>query len=1591
MSTRAQRRSTPPLFPICTGKKLTSTGSTSSISSTDSGGYSTKAAAGAIQLEARFLKPVAKKNGGVLEFNLHAAADLSPLQPYLKLYLTTETGITFKETKAKSRAQRREAVVRFDERLTVTIPKALAGSCDALRAQLMVWDKKSVKANAMIGGMSFSVGEIKGGAISKAWYKVLSTADGRETHKALGSHTFPAYSMARSESLASLMSVAQDTIRTADIVTGGLRVGIAFEPPAKNSLSRGTVVVHVGSGIGVSAKEPYIKMYLSVKNRDIKSTKVKSKVRRNRGRGKEEIRFNEALLLTVPQQVPIDGSARLQIMLWDHTRLSANECVGGFSIALPEVQTGELSAMNWYRLLPHPQGRSVHEAPAESVLRGWELDDFDEQAMTPQYPAIAAKSSLAGSPRNSNQWIPSPPDTRRSLNANLRSIESETRAGCASPDPIASDKTPLPPQSPLEDDVSTPLPPDEDQCDLVTTRSAMVMGFTEPTATADLDENEMLPAPPFEDFEEPCGKEDPLPPLREADLLSCDNMADVTRSAQFTACGADEYAVLAKHAAARQNMEDQHAAECVQLQREVDDAGISLLKAQEATVLAKATAEASKLNAEAARSTRLVALEREHAEAAQRAAADNKAVTDALSAKIVCLRAEEVDARATLTEVAETISELQETQVALEEEHEAALIAARETWPNRDAKVAEWEAQQAILREEVADAQVILLKTQNAVNTARKSLSEEESASQERAVARTSELKNVHDEAAEEAQREASMTTDRLQDEISAILSETSTFKVELATCHAKLEELMVLEHQCKAKHDSEIASLEALSAERDASIAEWTAKEEALNRELDSERAIHLEIQSSLLAARDALSAEAQAAAAAAETRAREVAERRAAEAEAEAQHTARLLELRVSVETARQEMTDLEYQKEAAEHALADVRAEREVICASLDEELASLAAGRELHTKAKMLSQNVETLQSEHDLLQDQLVQAKRAVATTSAAAAAEDAAKTAEVRTKTTEISAKRAAQATAATDHAAQAVALAQAKTELDALNVETARYAEEVADMQSKEAEVELLRTTVAQMHTEAEEARVDLAALRSVHEASTIALQTEREELLASLAQAKEATMARRTEYDELATTMEEGQAAISLLRESVSDATAAGAEATGAFAELQSKREEQLSAMASLTAHANTIRSAAAAIVETSPTAQPPMRRSMSESSLVSVAANNCFSSDNVTGMIRLSVHYVENKADPIGQHIGKIRVLVHQCYGLVAQKPLIKLYLSHNGQDMKLSKRKTKAVPGPNPRFDEKFEFPIASPAELDESYRVQISVWDHARVRANECSGGLSFSLLEVCNSTKMDDWFVLLPSDEGRGRHERAQTSSQQSLHIAMPVGSLLGSPVPTIASSDGTEWNTMMSSRLDDSDLDRCATSVTPTIETLTEMAPRVIQEHSEIESLLSDRTAELWALMETNAEHVQKLADVLEENVRMRHATLDTAGLRLRTAVIIKPQIGHIGLELNKDAHAQYKGVRISHVEKNGPADGGDVRSGDVIIAINGSLVLGMDFDSVIYAIADVGTVLVLSLASGKDVDAPGSAFWDDRVALMSPLVADNIVEMDE
>eukprot|EP00039_Didymoeca_costata_P033184 m.41102 g.41102 ORF g.41102 m.41102 type:complete len:920 (+) comp9737_c0_seq3:200-2959(+) len=176
--------------------------------------------------------------------------------------------------------------------------------------------------------------------------------------------------------------------------------------------------------------------------------------------------------------------------------------------------------------------------------------------------------------------------------------------------------------------------------------------------------------------------------------------------------------------------------------------------------------------------------------------------------------------------------------------------------------------------------------------------------------------------------------------------------------------------------------------------------------------------------------------------------------------------------------------------------------------------------------------------------------------------------------------------------------------------------------------------------------------------------------------------------------------------------------------------------------------------------PPSSSGMKRTNSLTSLVSVLSENVISG-NAEGELQLYMYFEPMSTD--SKIAGLLHVSVNEGRGLATKEPYVKMYLSKNNSNVKNSKQKTKTIKRTkNPVFQERFVFKILKTMPLDETMRLQIAIWDHARARANECTGGMSFTLEEIASTSRINGWFKVLPYREGRTSHQAAVLPASSS-------------------------------------------------------------------------------------------------------------------------------------------------------------------------------------------------------------------------------------
>jgi hypothetical protein len=147
---------------------------------------------------------------------------------------------------------------------------------------------------------------------------------------------------------------------------GVLSLSIRFEAPTAGEKGTGTLHAKIQQGRNLPIKEPYIKLYLSSDDKDLQTTKQKTKPVKS-----DSPSFDENFVFYLPPKTPLDDNNRLQITLWNHAgKLGSNDCAGGFSFSMAELSkhTDTDPLTGWFEFLDESKGRHTNVSLDESEI-----------------------------------------------------------------------------------------------------------------------------------------------------------------------------------------------------------------------------------------------------------------------------------------------------------------------------------------------------------------------------------------------------------------------------------------------------------------------------------------------------------------------------------------------------------------------------------------------------------------------------------------------------------------------------------------------------------------------------------------------------------------------------------------------------------------------------------------------------------------------------------------------------------------------------------------------------------------------------------------------------------------------------------------------------------------------------------------------------------------------------------------------------------------------------------------------------------------------------------------------------------------------
>lgn len=183
--------------------------------------------------------------------------------------------------------------------------------------------------------------------------------------------------MKRADSIESLASIVSSNIRGARTVAGALQLDIEYIAPA-NRAREGLITVKVARATGLKATQPFVKLFVTLDEPSNKSPRQATVPKS----GTEPI-FNQHFTFKLPPRQAMDDRSQLHLLLWDHARTTAAECMGGMTFPFDDIeQAGKMSG--WFRVLPYSEGRTRFEAMRDSSDTGprrGQGDDTDADGM----------------------------------------------------------------------------------------------------------------------------------------------------------------------------------------------------------------------------------------------------------------------------------------------------------------------------------------------------------------------------------------------------------------------------------------------------------------------------------------------------------------------------------------------------------------------------------------------------------------------------------------------------------------------------------------------------------------------------------------------------------------------------------------------------------------------------------------------------------------------------------------------------------------------------------------------------------------------------------------------------------------------------------------------------------------------------------------------------------------------------------------------------------------------------------------------------------------------------------------------------------
>jgi polyhydroxyalkanoate synthesis regulator phasin len=149
---------------------------------------------------------------------------------------------------------------------------------------------------------------------------------------------------------------------------------------------------------------------------------------------------------------------------------------------------------------------------------------------------------------------------------------------------------------------------------------------------------------------------------------------------------------------------------------------------------------------------------------------------------------------------------------------------------------------------------------------------------------------------------------------------------------------------------------------------------------------------------------------------------------------------------------------------------------------------------------------------------------------------------------------------------------------------------------------------------------------------------------------------------------------------------------------------------------------------------------------------------------------------------KYLGWLNITINEAQNLASPDTYVKLYLLFRGKSVRSSKMKTKVVKkSKDPIFEQKLRMPVTRTQSLGADTALELSVWDHSRLKANEVLGSVLFTVEDIASTTTTSGWFDLNNYNDGRKQLSTTGGTASRRASSGVGVAAAVGSGATRLA------------------------------------------------------------------------------------------------------------------------------------------------------------------------------------------------------------------